>query len=191
MIFVALHISGVWLLEVERHDDARGFFGRTWCAQEFADHGIDCAMLQSSVSWNSLAGTVRGLHFSRPPSREGKLVRCTRGRIHDVILDLRPDSASFGQHLAVVLDQDQRNSLYVPPGVAHGFQTLTDDSEVHYMMTEAHQPELSGGVRYDDPSFRIDWPMAVTRISDRDRAFADFDRDTHRHLSTPTRRASL
>ena len=191
MIFTPLQIEGAWLVEVQRHDDARGFFGRTWCAQEFAEHGIACAMAQSSVSWNALAGTLRGLHFSRPPSTEGKLVRCTRGRIHDVILDLRLDSTSFGQHIAIGLDQDQRNALYVPPGAAHGFQTLTDDCEVDYMMTEAHRPEFAGGVRYDDPGFGIDWPMPVTRISDRDRGFPDFDRESHQHLCTEARPLSL
>lgn len=178
MIFTPLPIEGAWVIEVERHVDERGFFARTWCAQEFADHGIDSNMVQSSASWNSLAGTLRGMHFSRPPSREAKLVRCTRGRIHDVILDLRPESASFGRHHSVVLDEDQRNALYVPPGVAHGFQTLTDNCEVHYLMTEAHRPELASGVRHDDPAFGIDWPLRVTLISERDRGLPSFDRAT-------------
>ena len=187
MIFTPLAIDGAWLIDIERHDDERGFFGRTWCAHEFAVRGIKDTMVQSSVSWNPVMGTVRGLHFSRPPANEGKLVRCTRGKVHDVILDLRPQVASFERHLAIVLDDERRNALYVPPGVAHGFQTLTDDCEVHYMMTEIYRPDLAGGVRYDDAAFGIAWPVAVKRISDRDRTFASFDRDSHRRLHGSTR----
>lgn len=182
MKFEPLEIEGAWLVDVERHDDERGFFARTWCAQEFAAYGIGGAMVQSSVSWNPEVGTLRGLHFSRPPANEAKLVRCMRGRVHDVILDLRPGSVWFARHLAFVLDGDRRSALYVPPGVAHGFQTLTSDCEVHYMMTEVYQPEFAGGVRYDDPAFGIAWPEAVSRVSERDRAFADFDSNLHRRL---------
>lgn len=190
MIFTPLQIEGAWQVDIERHNDERGFFGRTWCAQEFAQHGLDCSMVQSSVSWNPAAGTVRGMHFSRPPASEAKLVRCTRGRIHDVILDLRPHSGSFAQHVVIVLDDGQRNALYVPPGVAHGFQTLTDDCEVHYLMAQAYQPELAGGVRYDDPAFGIAWPLAVSRISARDRDFSDFNPDVHRRVFSGAARAT-
>lgn len=182
MIFTPLSIEGVWLVEVERHADERGFFARTWCRQEFADHGIQNTMVQASASWNAVAGTLRGLHYSRPPAREGKLVRCVRGRVHDVIVDLRPSSKSFTQHAAVILDDQQRHAVYIPPGIAHGFQTLLDDCEVHYMMTEVHRPELAEGVRYDDPVFAISWPLPVSSISERDRRFSAFDRERHRDL---------
>lgn len=190
MKFTPLSVDGAWLVGVERHTDERGFFARTWCAQEFADHGVQSAMVQASASWNAVAGTLRGLHFSRPPAREGKLVRCVRGRVHDVIVDLRPGSNSFMQHAVVVLDDQLRNAVFIPPGVAHGFQSLLDDCEVHYLMTEEHRPELAEGVRYDDPAFAVAWPLPVTTISDRDLSFAAFDRERHRMLFANSDRAS-
>ena len=175
MIFTALPIKDAWHIELERRADDRGFFARTWCAQEFAAHGVESPMVQASLSRNPIAGTLRGLHYARPPAREGKLVCCTRGRIYDVLVDLRTDSASFGQHVAITLSEDDGNALYVPPGVAHGFQTLVDECTVHYMMTETYQPGLASGVRYNDPAFKIDWPLPVSRMSAADRAFPDFD----------------
>lgn len=174
MIFTPLTIPGAFAIEVERRDDARGYFARLWCREEFRAHGIDVEIVQASVSHNRVAGTLRGLHFSRPPSAEGKLVRCSRGRIHDVILDLRRDSPAYLRHVAVDLDDRSHTALFVPPGVAHGFQTLTDDTEVVYMMTDFYRPELADGVRYDDPAFGIRWPLAVTCIAERDRAYPDY-----------------
>jgi len=182
MVFSELAIAGAWVIEVERHSDERGFFARTWCREEFVARGIAPDCVQASVSFNRYAGTIRGMHFSLPPAREGKLVRCSLGRIHDVMLDLRPRSRSFGDHVAVVLDHVRHNAVYVPPGVAHGFQTLDDESEVYYMMTEAYQPDLAVGVRYSDPFFHIEWPLPVSVISERDRTYPDFDLEAHNRL---------
>lgn len=174
MIFRDLEIPGAYLLEPERHEDARGFFARTYCRREFEGLGLEATVAQCNVSFNHRRGTVRGMHYQAPPSEEAKLVRCTRGAIWDVILDLRPDSASFKHHTAVELDADDRASLYIPAGVAHGFQTLTDSAEVFYQMSELYDPEAARGVRWDDPAFSISWPQEITVISERDLAFPDF-----------------
>ena len=168
-------IRGAFLVEIEHRDDPRGFFARLWCREEFSAQGIPIDMVQASVSHNAVAGTVRGMHFQLPPSREGKLVRCERGRIHDVIIDLRPDAPTFTRHHAVTLDADSRNALYVPPGVAHGFQTLRDDCDVYYMMSDYYSPALQAGVRWNDAAFGIAWPIAKVTIHPRDAAYPDFD----------------
>lgn len=186
MKFLPTALAGAFVVEPERNSDERGFFARTWCRREFAQNGIDVEILQSSVSHNRLAGTLRGMHFSWPPSNEGKLVRCERGAVYDVIIDLRPDSATFMKHIAVELTEENRCALYIPPGFAHGFQTLADDTEVLYMMTDFYRPELADGVRFDDPAFGIRWPRPVTVIVERDRNFPDFDREAHaRRFRTP------
>ncbi len=175
MLFEALDVSGAVLIKLERHTDQRGFFARSVCAQEFRAHGLPDAFVQSSVSWNRRRGTVRGMHFQWPPSREGKLVRCVRGAIYDVMLDLRPSQPTYLRHRAVRLDQDNRDAVFIPAGVAHGFQTLTDDCDVLYQMTEAYAPELAAGVRWNDPVFGISWPIAdAIAIADRDAAYPDF-----------------
>lgn len=179
MIFRETKLRGAYIIEPERLEDNRGFFARTWCRNEFAAHGINIEMVQASISQNKRVGTVRGLHFSWPSSQEAKLVRCGRGKIHDVILDLRPDSESFGTHFAITLDSKQSNALFIPPGIAHGFQTLEDDCEVVYMMTDFYRPNLSAGVRFDDPTFSIDWPLPVSLIVERDRTYPDFDAVEH------------
>jgi dTDP-4-dehydrorhamnose 3,5-epimerase len=179
LIFRETKLQGAYIIELERLEDERGFFARTWCRNEFAAHGIPVEIVQASISQNKRAGTVRGLHFSWPPSHEAKLVRCGRGKIHDVILDLRPDSESFGTHFAVTLDSKQANALFIPPGIAHGFQTLEDDCEVVYTMTDFYRPELAAGVRFDDPTFNIDWPLPVSLIVERDRTYPDFDSVEH------------
>lgn len=180
MNFEPLAVEGAYLVRPDRHEDERGFFARLWCRDEFAARGIPLAMVQENVSHNRRAGTVRGMHFAAAPALEGKLVRCERGRILDVIVDLRPDSASFLRHAAIELDDRDRAALYVPPQVAHGFQTLVDDADVHYLMTEAYRPELARGVRHDDPAFGIRWPLPVSVIAARDRGYPDFDVETHR-----------
>lgn len=177
--FTGLDIAGAHLVRVQAARDERGHFARLWCRQSFAQAGIDLQIEQASASFNHRAGTVRGLHFAWPPAREFKLVRCTRGRLHDVLLDLRPDSSSFGRHQAVQLDPDTHDTLVVPPGVAHGFQTLLDATEVHYMMSEAYRPDCLGGVRFDDPAFGISWPLPVSCVSPRDAAYAGFDAPGH------------
>ncbi len=174
MKFSQTPIDGARLVEVERHVDERGYFARIWCREEFQAQGIDVDLMQASVSRNLRRGTLRGMHFTHSPSREAKLVRCSRGRVHDVILDLRPGSPSFLKHFAVTLDADEHNALYIPQGVAHGFQTLEDDCEVTYMMTDLYRPEVADGARYDDPSFGIAWPLEVTCIAQRDRSYPDF-----------------
>jgi len=179
MRFEELRIAGAALVHIEPRTDARGFFARTFCAHEFAAHGLPAAAVQASVSYNIRAGTVRGMHFQWPPSQEGKLVRCLRGRLFDVLIDLRPDSVSYLQHQAVDLDQDNRTAVFIPAGIAHGFQTLADETEVLYQMTDFYLPELQCGYRWNDPQFGISWPLPATVISDRDAACADFDRAAH------------
>jgi len=169
-------LAGVLMVRPERREDERGFFARTWCREEFAAEGIAVDMVQASISHNRHAGTMRGMHFARAPAREGKLVRCERGRIFDVALDLRADSATYLDHFAVELGESEAAALYIPPGVAHGFQTLVDDSTILYMMTEGYRPELGDGVRFDDALFEIHWPLRVSVISERDRSFADYQR---------------
>ncbi len=175
MILRETRISGAYLADIEAIEDHRGFFARTFCEREFANAGIHLRMVQSNISWNRARGTVRGIHFQRPPSQEGKLVRCTRGRILDVIIDLRPDSVTYTQHVAVELDAAGRRALYVPPGVAHGFQTLEHDTEVCYQMSDFYDPSLSAGVRWNDPAFDIRWPIPDVTVLDRDGTYRDFD----------------
>ena len=176
MIFRELEIPGVFLLEPERKEDHRGFFARTYCRRELEAHHLDPTVVQCSISVNHQRGTVRGMHWQAAPHEEIKLVRCTRGAIHDVILDLRPDSPTYTQHLAVVLDCENRLSLYIPAGIAHGFQTLEDATEVFYQMSEFYVPEAARGVRWNDPAFSITWPLEVAVIADKDLEFPDFER---------------
>jgi len=176
MQFDSLKLAGAVRVRMERHTDERGFFARSFCAREFRAHGLPTDFIQSSVSWNPRRGTVRGLHFQWPPSREGKLVRCLRGAIFDVLLDLRPGQPGFLGHCVLELNQDNRDAVYIPAGMAHGFQTLTDDAEVLYQMSDFHAPELAAGVRWNDRAFSIPWPMtAGLVIAPRDAAYPDFD----------------
>jgi dTDP-4-dehydrorhamnose 3,5-epimerase len=177
MRFEPLAIDGAALVRIEPHPDPRGFFARTFCVDEFAAAGLPTPALQASVSFNEHAGTVRGMHFQWPPSQEGKLVRCIRGRLYDVLLDLRPLSPSYLQHVAVTLDEDNRDAVFIPPGIAHGFQTLLSRTEVWYQMTDRYAPKLAAGVRWNDPAFSIHWPMPQSMISERDACYPDFDRD--------------
>jgi dTDP-4-dehydrorhamnose 3,5-epimerase len=172
-------LPGPYLVEIDRMEDARGFFARLWCKEEFQQQGIHMEVVQVSVSHNPTAGTLRGLHFQWPPSAEAKLVRCQSGRIYDVIVDLRPGSATFTQHMAVELDSRKHNSLYIPPGFAHGFQTLEANTDILYMMSDFYRPELQDGVRHDDPAFDISWPLPPSSISPRDRDYPDFNPDHH------------
>lgn len=177
MRFEPLPIAGAVLVKMEPHADLRGFFARSFCADEFAAHGLPTQVVQSSVSYNERAGTVRGMHFQWPPSREAKLVRCVRGRLCDVLLDLRPRSPTYLKHAMIALDEDNRDAVFIPHGVAHGFQTLTARTEVLYQMTDVFAPDLAAGVRWDDPALGILWPAASgIVISDRDSAYPNFDR---------------
>lgn len=164
MIFRPTGLAGAWLIEPERRHDERGWFARTWSAEDFAAHGLDRRLSQCSTSFNIRAGTLRGLHFQAPPAAEAKLVRCTRGRIFDVIVDLRPASPTWLGWFAAELDPENGRMLYAPPGFAHGFQTLTNAAEVFYQISVPYRPELSGGVRWDDPDLAIAWPAVRQRI---------------------------
>ena len=175
MNFVPTPLGGAFLIEIDRREDMRGFFARLWCREEFAAHGIAIDIVQASMSHNALAGTVRGMHFQLPPSREAKLVRCDRGRIYDVIIDLRPDAPTYMRHFAVTLDAERRNALYIPPGMAHGFQTLVAGSDVLYMMSDFYDAALQAGVRWNDAAFGINWPIAEVTILPRDAAYPGFD----------------
>ena len=174
MIFQPTGLAGAYVIAIERLSDERGFFARSFCAREFEDHGLNPSLAQCNISYNRHAGTLRGMHFQASPFEEAKLVRCTRGAIHDVIIDLRPDSPTFMQHVGVQLTPDARNMLYVPEGFAHGFLTLEDHTEVFYQMSEFYVPGAARGFRWDDPAFAIDWPASVSVISERDAAYPDF-----------------
>ncbi len=175
MIFHELEIPGAFLLEPERKEDRRGFFARTYCRHELEDRGLDPTVVQCNISVNKERGTVRGMHWQAAPYEEIKLVRCTMGAIHDVILDLRPDSPTFKKHYAVELDDESRTAIYIPAGCAHGFQSLVDGAEVFYQMSEFYYPESARGVRWNDPAFSIAWPLEVTVITDKDMEFPDFE----------------
>ena len=184
MRFVETRLPGSYLVELERREDERGSFARTWCRDELAAQGLSTEVSQCSVSRNKKAGTLRGLHFQSAPHEEVKLVRCTRGAIYDVIVDLRAGSKTAGEWIGVELTAEAGNALYVPKGFAHGFQTLVDESEVFYMMSDPYAPEASTGVRWDDPAFGIDWPAAATRtISERDLTWPDYKPGSLRNRS--------
>jgi dTDP-4-dehydrorhamnose 3,5-epimerase len=174
MIFKDTGIDGVWVIEPERHEDERGFFARTWDPDEFAERGLNPELAQCSISFNRARGTLRGLHYQAPPHEEAKLVRCTAGSIFDVAVDLRPDSSTFRDWFGVELSAENRRSLYVPEGCAHGFLTLADDCEVHYQISQAYVPEAGRGVRWNDPLFAIRWPGEVVVITERDGSYPDF-----------------
>jgi dTDP-4-dehydrorhamnose 3,5-epimerase len=168
MIFRETPLAGAWALEPERIEDERGFFARTYCRRDFEARGLDPAIAQCSVSFNHRRGTLRGLHFQAAPHEEVKLVRATRGAVWDVIVDLRPESPTFRKHFSLLLSAENRLELYIPKGVAHGFQTLEDGTEVFYQISEFYAPESSRGYRWDDPAFAIPWPETVTVISQKD-----------------------
>ena len=174
MIFRDTNIPGVVVVELDKVADERGFFARSFCVAEFADHGIAMPVAQCSVSFNEKRGTLRGLHYQVAPSTETKLVRCTRGAMFDVAVDLRPESPTYCRWIGVELDADAHRAVFIPSGCAHGFQTLSDEAEVFYLMGEAYDPALDRGVRWNDPAFGIDWPIEPTVISERDAGFADF-----------------
>lgn len=174
MIFRETELPGAYRIGLERHGDDRGFFARAFCRQEFAEHGLQNEVVQANLSLSRRRGTLRGLHLQLPPAAEVKMVRCVRGALYDVILDLRPDSPTYGEWIGVRLDDDDREMLYVPEGFAHGFQTLTDDAEVFYMVTAPYTPEAERGVRYDDPQFGVEWPLDVAEISEKDRSWPDY-----------------
>lgn len=171
MIFRETALPGVYVVEIEPRSDHRGLFARTWCQREFVEHRLNAGLVQVSLSFNKHRGTLRGMHYQAAPHAEAKLVRCTRGAIWDVALDLRQGSPTFRRYVGVELTADNRKALYIPEGVAHGFQTLEDDTEVLYQMSEFYAPEAARGVRYDDPAFAIPWPISQPILLERDRAY--------------------
>jgi dTDP-4-dehydrorhamnose 3,5-epimerase len=168
MIFTESPILGAYVVELEQLTDERGFFARTYCAEQFAARGLGPELRQCSVSYNARKGTLRGLHYQGAPHEEHKLVRCTAGAIYDVIVDIRASSPTYRHWFGAELTADNRRSLFIPAGIAHGFVTLTDHAEVYYMISVAHAPESSRGFRWNDPAFAIAWPLAPTVISARD-----------------------
>lgn len=173
MLFLPTELPGAYVLDPERVEDSRGFFARTWCPDEFARHGLNPRLAQCSIAQNRLAGTLRGMHYQAPPDDEAKVVRCTAGAIFDVAVDLRHGSPTRNRWIGVELTEANRRALYVPEGCAHGYVTLTDDTEVFYMISRAHAPGSARGVRWDDPAFGIRWPVRVRVISERDRTYPD------------------
>ena len=174
MKFSPTTLDGAYIVELEPHRDHRGFFARTWCRDEFEQHGLDGDLAQCSISFNPRRGTLRGMHWQCAPREEVKLVRCTTGAIYDVIIDLRPTSPTYLRYLAVELTRSDRRALYVPRGFAHGFQTLSDDCEVLYQMSECFAPEHARGARWNDPAFAIEWPIPDPIILDRDNTYPDY-----------------
>jgi dTDP-4-dehydrorhamnose 3,5-epimerase len=174
MTFHEAKISGVFEIHLEPKLDERGFFARSWCLDEFEGHGLNPKLMQCNVSFNTRKGTLRGIHYQVAPYPETKVVRCTRGAIYDVVVDLRPQSRTFKSWISAVLTAENRNALYVPEGCAHGFLTLEDKTEVFYQMSEIYNAESARGVRWDDPAFQIAWPAKVEVISERDRTYPNF-----------------
>jgi len=171
LIFRATKLEGAFLIEPERKEDERGYFVRTFCEREFAEHGLQVRFVQCNLSFNRRQGTLRGMHFQAAPHEEAKLVSCTRGAIYDVIIDLRAGSPTYLQHVTETLSADNGKAFYIPEGFAHGFQTLEDDTEVFYQMSEFYHPESARGVRWNDPAFQIEWPPARRTIIPRDQEY--------------------
>jgi dTDP-4-dehydrorhamnose 3,5-epimerase len=174
MKFNETKLPGVFEIQLEPKSDERGYFARTWCRKEFETHGLSSDIAQCNTSFNLKKGTLRGVHYQQEPNAEIKLVRCTRGSIFDVVLDLRPKSPTFKEWISLVLSSSSQNMIYIPEGCAHGFITLEDNTEVFYQMSESYSAESARGVRWDDPAFKIQWPQEVVVISERDRTYPNF-----------------
>jgi dTDP-4-dehydrorhamnose 3,5-epimerase len=185
MIFTESKLKGAFILDLERHDDDRGFFARSFCQREFEQHGLKPVIAQANIAFNKTRGTLRGMHFQFPPFAETKLVRCTRGAILDIIIDLRPDSLTYLKHIAVELTADNHRSLYVPERFAHGYQVLEDKTETSYQAGEFYAPGTEGGLRYDDPRLGLVWPLPISEVSDKDKQWkllADIEPELHQTM---------
>jgi dTDP-4-dehydrorhamnose 3,5-epimerase len=182
MIFRPTELKDAWLIELEPRGDARGTFARTFCRNEFEARGLAADYVQQNMSTSTQTGTLRGLHFQRPPHTEAKLVRCVRGAVMDVIVDLRRDSPTYLRHQQFELTEDNKLQLYVPPGFGHSFQTLVDDIEVNYLVSAPYMPEYEGGVRWNDPTVGIKWPLPVTTISEKDASWPLLDPSAEPHF---------
>ena len=174
MIFHETRVAGVFEVHLEQKTDDRGFFARAWCQREFESRGLNPNVVQCNISFNRHKGTLRGMHYQTEPHTEAKLVRCTRGAVYDVALDLRAQSPTYRQWVAAELTSEKRNMMYIPEGCAHGFLTLAGDTEVSYQMSNFYTPDAGRGVRWNDPVFQIDWPAPIEVISARDRSYPDF-----------------
>ena len=174
MIFNETELKGAYIIEIEKLKDHRGFFARSWCQKEFEEHNLVSRVKQANVSYNKTKGTLRGMHYQLSPYEETKLVRCTRGAIYDVIIDLRPDSTSYTQWIGVELTEENYKMLYVPENFAHGFQSLKDDTEVTYQVSQFYTPGSESGIRWDDPAFSLKWPIEIKVISDKDKSWPDY-----------------
>jgi dTDP-4-dehydrorhamnose 3,5-epimerase len=174
MIFNETKLKGAFVIDLDKRGDDRGFFARVFCREEFEEHGLNPFVAQANTSYSRNRGTLRGMHYQRPPHAEAKLVRCTRGVLYDVIVDLRADSPTFSEWIGVELSASNYRMLYVPEGFGHGFQTLVDDTEVTYLVSNFYAPHSEAGVRFDDPAFGIDWPVEVTVMSEKDKSWPDF-----------------
>jgi len=179
VIFTETVLSGAYVIDLEPQADERGFFARIWCAREFAARGLESRLVQSSISVTTRRGTLRGMHYQAPPHAEVKLVRCTRGAVFDVIIDLRPYSATYLRPFGVELTAENRLALYIPKGFAHGFQTVVDDTEVFYHMSEVYVAAAGRGLRWNDPTFGVPWPIVPPILLARDATYPDFARDEH------------
>lgn len=175
MIFTKTKLEGAYIIDVEKREDERGFFARTFCANEFAEAGLEDKFVQANMSFNYKKGTLRGMHFQKAPYQEDKLVRCTKGALFDVIIDLRKDSPTFKQWIGVELTEENRRALFVPKGFAHGYITLEDNTEINYMVTQFYTPAADSGVRFDDPVFGIEWPVEITSVSEKDKNHPNFE----------------
>lgn len=176
MIFSETNLRGAYVIDLEKIEDERGFFARAWCAREFSEHGLEARIAQCNTSSNKRKGTTRGMHLQRPPHEEVKMIRCIRGALYDVIIDLRANSPTYKRWLGVELTQENRKMLYVPAGFAHGFQTMSDDTEAFYMVSEFYTPGAEAGVRWNDHAFGMEWPLgSPTEISEKDASWPDFE----------------
>jgi dTDP-4-dehydrorhamnose 3,5-epimerase len=186
--FIETKLSGAFVIELERREDERGFFARTFCQNEFEAHGLKAIIAQANMAHNARKGTLRGMHFQYPPAAETKLVRCTRGAILDIIVDLRPESPSFLDHIAVELTADNQRALYVPERFAHGYQALDDNTDTTYQVGEFYTPDAEGGLLYNDPALGLTWPLPVSVVSPKDRAFQRWsvvEAECRRRMSLP------
>ena len=175
MIFIETKLKGAYIIDIDRKEDSRGFFARTFCQKEFEEHGLKPIIAQANIAFNHHKGTLRGMHFQYPPSAETKLVRCTRGAIIDIIVDLRPESPTYLQHIAVELTEDNHRGLYVPERFAHGYQVLTDKTETSYQVGEFYTPGAEGGLVYNDSRLGLEWPLKVSVISEKDQSWKLLD----------------
>jgi dTDP-4-dehydrorhamnose 3,5-epimerase len=174
MIFRPTTLDGAYLIEIQKLEDERGFFARTWCQREFEENGLNPRLVQCDLSYNKKEGTLRGMHYQVAPFQEAKVVTCIKGAIYDVVIDLRPESATYLEYLSLTLKEDDYKMLYIPEGFAHGFLTLANNTSVFYQMSEFYAPEYARGVRWNDPAFKVQWPAEVRVISSRDASYSDY-----------------